>query len=198
MKNPRFRCWRCRPCCSRWARAASKSANPLSPTVAGPIAGVNAITAPTAIELNSTKVAVDKHSRSRSLQNAATSGPPAQLCVGGGDRRSSPTRRSARGRGSGDNGRTTLKLPDALAPPDAFHWRGHAEDGANVDRFRRAPISTCCAHRDDHPTPITDQHVRPIPCTRRYFTTAAFGTRRRDHLRHRRSDSDSFANRLAI
>ena len=48
MKNPRFLILALSPLLlSMGACAASKSANPLSPTVAGPIAGV-AITAPTA------------------------------------------------------------------------------------------------------------------------------------------------------
>ncbi len=60
--------------CALTACQSSKSSNPLSPTVAGPIPGVN-ITAPTTVTPTSgAKIAVDQQPMTLTVQNASTNG----------------------------------------------------------------------------------------------------------------------------
>src|SRR5580765_8411880 len=115
------------------ACAASKSANPLSPTVAGPIPGV-AITAPRPIEPNSTKVAVDKQPVTLLLENAVTSGPRplSYMFEVAADVEFANKVFVREGIAPGEGGRTTLRLPDPLAAGRTYYWRGRAGDGANV------------------------------------------------------------------
>ena len=112
---------------------ASKSSTPLSPSVAGPIPGVD-ITAPKPLEpLVGSKVAVDRQPVTLLIENASSSGPrPLTLSV------EMATDASFAGKvfvqtniPPGENGRTALRLPDPLAPGHNYYWRVKAEDGAN-------------------------------------------------------------------
>ena len=137
--------------------AASKSANPLAPTVAGPIPGV-AITAPRPIEPNSTKVAVDKQPVTLMLENASTSGPRPLSYVFevAADVDFANKVFVREGIAPGDGGRTALRLPDPLAAGRTYYWRGRAQDGANVGPFSdRANFEVFVPIVIDQPIPLS-------------------------------------------
>jgi hypothetical protein len=121
------------------ACAASKSSNPLSPTVAGPIPGI-AITAPSPVEPNSARVAVDKQPVTLTLQNASSSGPRPltyrfEVATDVDFTNKVFVRESV---APGDNGHTSVLLPDALAAGRSYYWHSRAEDGANTGPFSNA------------------------------------------------------------
>jgi hypothetical protein len=112
----------------------TKSSNPLSPTVAGPIPGVN-ITAPKVLEPSSgTKIAVDKQPVTLLVENSSTSGvrPLTYVFDVATDANFTNKVFSRAGIAPGDGGRTSLRLPDPLATARTYFWRAHAEDGANT------------------------------------------------------------------
>ena len=113
---------------------AAKSANPLSPSVAGPIGGVS-ITAPKPLEPagGTELIAQGGDLVTLLIENAATSGqrslwlqvelasdPNFQQVLHQADRVA-----------LGPNGRTTYKIPEPLAPGFTYYWRARAQDGAN-------------------------------------------------------------------
>jgi hypothetical protein len=115
---------------------ASKSANPLSPSIAGPIAGVG-ITAPTVVE-----PAID------ALVNTTTQ--PITLKVGNGIssgvRPLTYTFEVATDPGFANKvvaqagvppgeGITSFRLPASLAPERKYYWHARADDGANASLF---------------------------------------------------------------
>lgn len=116
--------------------AADKSSNPLSPTVAGPIPGVN-ISAPNVLSPQATRIEVDNQPVTLMVENAASSGvrPLVYVFEVAADvsftnivfRREDVT--------PGDGGRTSLRLPDRLAPERTYYWRSRAQDGANTGPF---------------------------------------------------------------
>jgi hypothetical protein len=115
---------------------SSKSANPLSPTVAGPIPGVN-ITAPKPLDPSSgEKVAPDSQPITLTVENASTTGvrPLQYLFEVASDSAFSQKLFSREGITPGD-GRTSLRLPDALATGHTYYWRARAQDGANTGPF---------------------------------------------------------------
>jgi hypothetical protein len=185
------------------ACAASKSENPLSPTVAGPIPGV-AITAPNPIEPNSAKVAVDKQPVTLLLENATTSGPrPLSYVFEVATDAEFTNKVFVREAVTpGENGKTTLRLPDPLAPGRTYYWHGRAEDGANVGPFSsRANFEVFVPIVIQEPTPITPVNNVRVDTLHPTFTFA--------NAPHSGpvgpityvievSDTDSFANRLAI
>ena len=139
---------------------AEKSENPLSPSVAGPIAGVE-ITAPRASEpalgakLKDGATADSTDGRERQHERR----PAAVVHLRGGQRQRFPTKVFGRSTvPPGTNGKTTITL-DPLAIGQAYHWRARAEDGANTGPFMTAP-SRCC------PSPIST----PAPSSRRSTT----------------------------
>lgn len=117
-----------------------KSSNPLSPTVAGPIAGVT-ITAPKPLE-PAAGWAVDSTTQPISLlvENSATSGQRPlsygfEISVDVGF---TSTVFSREGVAPGTNGRTSLKLADSLTPGRTYYWRARAQDGANTGPYTAA------------------------------------------------------------
>ena len=114
---------------------ATKSANPLSPAVAGPIPGVN-ITPPTLVEPKGAKVPVDRQPVTLVVENAATNGqrPLSYVFEVATDADFSNTVWSRTGITPGE-GRTTMRLPDPLATGRSYYWRARAEDGANTGPF---------------------------------------------------------------
>jgi hypothetical protein len=122
------------------ACAASKSADPLSPTVAGPIPGVN-ITAPTPVDPQTgTKIPIDKQPLTLTVQNAATSGvrPLTYVFEVATDTDFTNKVYSRDAVAPGDNGRTALRLPDPLATGRSYYWRSRAQDGANTGPYSSA------------------------------------------------------------
>ncbi len=119
--------------------AADKSANPLSPTIAGPIPGVE-ITAPTPVQPSvGAKVAVDQQPITLTVQNASTSGvrPLNYLFEVATDAQFANKVFFKDGIAPGD-GRTSLRLPDPLATGRTYYWRARAQDGANTGPYSEA------------------------------------------------------------
>jgi hypothetical protein len=119
---------------------ATKSSNPLTPTVAGPIPGVD-ITPPKILEpASGTKIAVDKQPITLMIENASSTGVRPlnytfEIATDAAFANKVFSRDSV---APGDNGRTALKLPDALASGGttrSYFWRTRAQDGANTGSF---------------------------------------------------------------
>jgi len=116
---------------------ASKSENPLSPTVAGPIPGVE-ITAPKALEpAVGSKIAVEDQPVSLLIENASSNGvrPLSYVFEVATDTGFTNKVFSREAIPPGEGGRTTLRLPDRLATGRSYFWRAHAEDGANTGAY---------------------------------------------------------------
>jgi hypothetical protein len=111
----------------------TKSADPLSPTVAGPIPGVE-ISAPKIIEPpNGMQVPVDKQPLTLLIENASSNGPRPlsyafEIAIDSNFNNKVFTRGSIT---PTDGARTSLRLPDTLATGRTYFWRSRAEDGAN-------------------------------------------------------------------
>src|SRR2546427_9628992 len=118
---------------------ASKSAAPLSPSVAGPIAGVN-ITAPKPLEPNGSRVASDKQPVTLLAENASTTGvrPLSYVFEVATDAGFTNTVFSRDGIAPGDGGRTSLRLPDPLQSGRTYYWRGRGPGGATTRPHLRA------------------------------------------------------------
>ncbi len=116
---------------------ARKSSNPLSPTVAGPIPGVN-ITAPKILEPgNGARIPVDKQPITLLIENASTNGVRPlwydfEVSANAEFTDTVMTREKVT---PGDGGRTSLQLPTALATGRTYYWRARAADGANSGSF---------------------------------------------------------------
>jgi hypothetical protein len=112
----------------------TKSSNPLGPSVAGPIPGVN-VTAPTPIEpKDNQRIAVETQPITLVVSNGATTGVRPlsyrfEVATDAGFTNRVFTRE---GIAPGTSGRTQLRLPEALAPERTYYWRSKAEDGANA------------------------------------------------------------------
>jgi len=118
----------------------SKSSNPLSPSVAGPIPGVD-ITAPKILEpAVGAKIAVDEQPVSLLIENASSSGvrPLSYVFEVATDAGFTNKVFTREGIAPGDGGRTKLRLPDPLATGRSYFWRSRAEDGANTGPFSSA------------------------------------------------------------
>src|SRR5262245_10526137 len=116
---------------------ASKSSNPLSPTVAGPIPGV-AISAPKILEpVVGAKISVDEQPLSLLIENASSSGvrPLSYVFEVATDVNFTNKVFSRESVSPGEGGRTSLRLPDKLATGRSYFWRARAEDGANTGPF---------------------------------------------------------------
>jgi hypothetical protein len=116
---------------------ARKSSNPLSPTVAGPIPGVD-ITAPKILEPGSgDRIPVDRQPITLLIENAGTNGVRPlwydfEIATDVGFTTTVFSREKVT---PGEGGRTSLRLPDALATGRSYFWRARAADGANSGSF---------------------------------------------------------------
>jgi hypothetical protein len=116
---------------------ASKSSNPLSPTVAGPIPGIE-ISAPKMLEPTSgTKISVEKQPVTLLIENAGSNGPrPLSYSFDiATDTGFSNVVFTRDGIAPGEGGRTSLRLTDALATGHTYYWRVRAQDGANAGPY---------------------------------------------------------------
>ena len=135
---------------------AEKSSNPLSPTVAGPIPGVN-IGPPTPIEpRDGVKISVEQQPVTLLLQNADTNGERPLSYVFDVATDAGFTNRvfTRQGVTPGDGGRTALRLPDPLASGRTYYWRAQALDGANTGPVSPTAFFTVF-------TPIVIEKPRP-------------------------------------
>ncbi len=115
----------------------AKSANPLSPSVAGPIPGVN-ITAPQTLDPPAGAELVQQGQPvSLIIQNATTTGErPLWLQVQlAGDPSFSTLLHHADRISPGEGGRTTYRIPEALGSGYTYYWRARALDGANTGPY---------------------------------------------------------------
>lgn len=122
------------------ACTASKSSNPLSPSVAGPIPGVS-ISAPNMLEpAPGAQIDTTKQPITLMIENASTTGvrPLTLLVEIAADAAFSNTVFSRDGLTPGDGGRTSVRLPDSLASGRTYFWRARAEDGANTGPYSGA------------------------------------------------------------
>ncbi|PYR37269.1 MAG: hypothetical protein DMF90_07400 [Acidobacteria bacterium] len=120
--------------------AIEKSENPLSPTIAGPIPGVN-ISPPKLLEpVPNQAISTDKQPISLLIENASSNGPrPLNYRFEvASDPGFSNIAFSRAGVPQGTGGRTTLGLPDALASGRNYFWRARAEDGADTGPYATA------------------------------------------------------------
>jgi hypothetical protein len=118
----------------------SKSSNPLSPSVAGPIAGVN-IGKPNALEPGQDwQIFMRDQPLKIIFQNVTSSGvrPLTYTLEIATDAafNSIAFKRTGITPGSGDT--TTIQLPDVLATGRTYWWHVRAEDGANSSDFSQA------------------------------------------------------------
>jgi hypothetical protein len=113
-----------------------KSANPLSPTVAGPLPGVHISTPKMVDPAPGAKVEVDKQPITLTVENATTNGvrPLTYVFDVASDANFANKVFSRSGIAPGD-GRTSVKLPSPLATGRTYYWRARAEDGANTGAF---------------------------------------------------------------
>lgn len=116
---------------------ASKSSNPLSPTVAGPIPGVE-ISAPRLIEPGANwQVDSTKQPLTLLIENSSSSGvrPVTYTVEIANDANFTNILFKLDGVPPGEGGRTTLRLPDALSSGRTYYWRARALDGANSSPY---------------------------------------------------------------
>ena len=190
--------------CSIIACATSKSSNPLSPTVAGPLPGVN-ITAPKPVDPTAgARIAVDKQPLTLVVENATTSGVrPLSYAFEVATDVDFNTKVFIRDSLTpGEGGRTSLRLPDALATGRSYYWHSRAEDGANTGPYSPAanfnvftpivigppvPVSPINNVKTDnnHPTFQFNNAPRSGPVGAIGYVIEL-------------ADTDSFANKLAV
>jgi hypothetical protein len=123
---------------------SSKSSNPLSPSVAGPIPGVS-ITAPKPLQPGS-GASIDASAQPLTLllENASSTGVrpltyQVEVALDNGFANKVFTRE---GLAPGGDGRTSLRLSDALAADRTYYWRARAQDGANNGPYSNAVAFT--------------------------------------------------------
>jgi hypothetical protein len=134
-----------------------KSANPLSPDVAGPIPGV-AITAPKPLEPGmGQQIVSDGTPQTLLIENAGTSGQRElylQVDVSADASFSLMVHQASR-IPPGDNGRTTYRLPEPLGAGRTYYWRSRASDGANSGPYSSVSnFSVIEQTRIEAPTPV--------------------------------------------
>ena len=120
----------------------SKSRNPLSPTVAGPIAGVT-ITAPKPLEPSNNTNLTSTSPITLLIENAASSGErPLWLQVEIATDSSFSSKAHVGDKiAPGDGGRTSYVVPVSLAAAGTrYFWRSRALDGANTGEY--SPVSS--------------------------------------------------------
>ena len=125
-----------------WAAACevSKSRNPLSPQVAGPIPDV-AITAPKPLlPADGARIEQDQQPVQLELENPSTTGerPLALQFQLGVDAAFDTTIHIVERLDLGSSGRTTYRLPLTLESGRTYYWRSRAFDGANTGPFSTA------------------------------------------------------------
>jgi hypothetical protein len=115
---------------------AQKSENPLSPTVAGPIAGVE-ITAPRQLQpAQGTKLKESQQPLTLVVENSSTNGvrPIAYSFEVASDNTFETKMYARSGVTPGTDGRTTVTV-DRLESGRSYYWRVRAEDGANSSPY---------------------------------------------------------------
>jgi hypothetical protein len=115
----------------------TKTENPLSPAVAGPIAGVN-ITAPNPLEpRDGLRIASTQQPIALVLNNATSSGarPISYRFEVAGDAGFATIVEVNDRVAAGEGGKTTFRMTQTLAAGKTYYWRAKAKDGANESAF---------------------------------------------------------------
>ena len=131
---------------------AKKSANPLSPSIAGPIAGVE-ITSPALLEpSHGTRLKASQQPIRLLIQNSSTNGvrPVAYIFEVATDSGFTNKAYARSGVAPGDDGRTSVIL-GALDAGKKYYWRVKADDGANSSAFSTAEFDLLPHPRLDPP-----------------------------------------------
>jgi hypothetical protein len=118
---------------------AQKSSNPLSPSIAGPIAGVN-ITAPRLLEpAQGFKYKESQQPIKLVIENATSNGvrTVSYMFEVASDPDFTSKVYARSGVPAGENGRTSVQI-DRLDLGRAYYWRAKADDGANSSQFSAA------------------------------------------------------------
>lgn len=142
---------------------AKKSSNPLSPSVAGPIAGVN-ITAPKLLEpAQGLKYKESQQPIKLVIENSTTTGvrPIAYIFEVAADSNFDSKVYARSGVPGGDGGRTSV-LVDRLDLGRAYYWRARADDGANASQFSSAQFEVLPKPQLNAPglvSPINNEQV---------------------------------------
>lgn len=180
---------------------ASKSSNPLSPTVAGPLPGVD-ISAPKPLEPNGSPVAVDKQPLTLLVENASSNGPRPlsynfEVATDTGFTNKVFVKDAV---DPGSDGRTSVRLPDPLATGRSYYWRARAADGANSGPYSAAAnFNVYTPVVIEAPVLVSPINSATTPTTR---PTLVWASARRTGPNGtiayivELSDTDSFANKL--
>ncbi len=118
----------------------AKSANPLSPSIAGPIPGVN-ITAPQTLEpAAGAEIVHSGELMTLLIENAQTNGErPLWLQIElAGDATFERLLHHADRVAPGEGGRTSYRIPEMLTAGSTYYWRARAMDGANTGPYSSA------------------------------------------------------------
>lgn len=134
-----------------------KSANPLSPDIAGPIPGVS-ITAPKPLEpATGQEVVADGNPQTLLIENAGTTGPRElflEVQVAS-DANFQQLLHQAERLAPGPNGRTSYRLPEPLGAGHTYYWRSRAADGANTGPYSSTShFAVVNPVRIEPPTPL--------------------------------------------
>lgn len=146
---------------------ATKSSNPLSPTVAGPIPGVE-ITPPRLLEPQQGFRFRESQQPIRLLiENASTSGvrPLSYVFEVSSDREFGTIVFARSGVPPGENGRTSVQL-DRLALGRSYYWRARAQDGANTGSFASAQFEVLPSPVLRPPAPLSPGHNEQVAVRR--------------------------------
>ena len=119
---------------------ATKSANPTSPSVAGAIAGVNISTPAPVSPPQGTTIPAKDQPVTLTVQNATTNGqrPVTYRFEVAADADFNTKVSTREGIEPGGDGKTSYRLPDALAADRTYYWRAKALDGANESSYSQA------------------------------------------------------------
>jgi hypothetical protein len=184
--------------------AVEKTSNPLSPNVAGPIAGVN-ISAPALLEPGQgAQISGVSQPVTLLIENSASNGPRPlnylfEIATDAGFTNKVFTRADVQ---PGTEGRTSLRLSDALTAGRLYYWRARAQDGANT-----GPYSTAMSFNlfvpvgFDKPTALSPVNNEKLTTARPQFrlrNAPHVGTPINVSYSLELSTTDSFATRLAV
>ena len=182
---------------------ATKSSNPLSPAVAGPIPGVN-ISAPKILEpFAGQKIAVDRQPVTLLIENALTTGvrPLSYTFDIATDANFNNKVLAREGIAPGAGGRTSLRLEDSLATGRTYFWRARAVDGANEGPYTSTmSFDVFTPIVIEAPTPVTPGINATVDTLRpRFVFTNAARSGPVGAITYlvEVADSDSFANKIA-
>jgi hypothetical protein len=143
---------------------AQKSENPLSPSVAGPIPGVE-ITAPRLIEpAQGFKFRENQQPIKLVIENSHTNGvrPMTYIFEVAADSGFATKVFARSGVVPGEGGRTTVQV-DALELGRSYYWRARAEDGANNSIYSNAEFSVLPRAVLNAPTPGSPVNGDTLP-----------------------------------